>query len=156
MSIATINQCINFRNRHNNGPDRLLPRAIFVQQHGLAKSKSDISVSILLSFACNSQPFTFLSCDRQEEMSQRFNIIELKSISPHPYPPFCLFGRFLKCYWPIMEMALLFFLWLIGWFQMLQQMFYMAFICNTSHPLLCERFCSRSKKLCKETIYFML
>ena len=59
MSIATINQCINFRNRHNNGPDRLMPRAIFVQQHGLAKSKSDISDSILLSFACNSQPFTF-------------------------------------------------------------------------------------------------
>ena len=59
MSIATINRCINFRNRHNNGPDRLMPRAIFVQQHGLAKSKSDISDSILLSFACNSQPFTF-------------------------------------------------------------------------------------------------
>ena len=58
-----------------------MPRAIFVQQHGLAKSKSDISDSILLSFACNSQPLTFLSCDRQEEMSQLFNIIELKSIS---------------------------------------------------------------------------
>lgn len=89
MSIATINQCINLRNRHNNGPDRLMPRAIFVQQHGLAKSKSDISDSILLSFACNSQPFTFLSCDSYEEMSQLFNIIKFKSILPSL--PFCLF-----------------------------------------------------------------
>lgn len=94
MSIATINRCINLRNRHNNGPDRLMPRAIFVQQHGLAESKSDISDSILFSFACNSQPFTFLSCDRQEEMSQLFNISELKSIlSPNllGFSVFCLF-----------------------------------------------------------------
>lgn len=66
-----------------------MPRAIFVQQHGLAKSKSDISDSILLSFACNSQPSTFLSCDRQEETSQLFDIIELRSILLSP--PFCLF-----------------------------------------------------------------
>lgn len=105
MSIATINQCINFRNRHNNGPDRLMPRAIFVQQHGLAKSKSDISDSILLSFACNSQPLTFLSCDRQEEMSQLFNITGLKSISlslfffvcfSNAIDPLCRWHCFLK------------------------------------------------------------
>lgn len=45
-----------------------MPEAIFVQQHGLAKSKSDTSDSILLSFACDSQSLADFYCDRQEEM----------------------------------------------------------------------------------------
>lgn len=142
MSIATINQCINLRNRHNNGPDRLMPRAIFVQQHGLTKSNSEISDSILLSFACNSQPFTFLSCNRKK-MSQLFNIIELKSTLFH-HPPFSSVSQTLLTHY----VGGIAFLLLIGWFQMLHQMFYMVFILTTSNPLL---FC-RSKKLFKETM----
>ena len=134
MSIATINRCINFRNRHNNGPDRLMPRAIFVQQHGLAKSKSDISDSILLSFACNSQLFTF---------SVLWQTGRNKSTFQHNWIKKHLSFFFFGGGWESASQMLLThyvdgiaFLLLIGWFQMLLQIWYMISILHTSSPRL--------------------
>lgn len=130
-----------------------MPRAIFVQQHGLAESKSDISDSILFSFACNSQPFTFLSCDRQEEMSQLFNISELKSIlSPNllGFSVFCLFFFFGGWWWwwwflsnaidPLCRWHC--FLKIIDKMvsNSTEDMFYRVFIFNISSLFLCGRF----------------
>lgn len=125
MSIATINQCINLRNRHNNGSDGLMPRAIFVQQHGLAKSKSDISDSILLSFACNSQPFTFLSCDRGRNESTFQHNWNRKHFLPQPPLLFWSVSQMLSTHYVD---GIAFFLLVTRWFQMPPQMFYMVFI----------------------------
>ena len=134
MSIATINRCINFRNRHNNGPDRLMPRAIFVQQHGLAKSKSDISDSILLSFACNSQPFTFFVLWQTGSNKSTFQHNWIKK-----HLSFFFWGREERAQWESVSQMLLThyvdgiaFLLLIGCFQMLQQIWYVISILSTS------------------------
>ena len=49
-----------------------------------------------------------------------------------------------------------FFLLLIGWFQMLQEMWYIVFILNTSSPLLCGRFSLAARNYLKKlsTSYF--
>lgn len=113
-----------------------MPRAIFVQQHGLAKSKSDISDSVLLSFACNSQPFTFFVLWQTGRNKSTF---QHNWIKKHLSFFFWWGGGWWEC---VSQMLLthyvdgIAFLLLIGWFQMLQQIWYVISILSTSSPCL--------------------